>query len=173
MDRNERKQKPKQLVMLNGPMGVGKTTVGRHLAALCAPSAFLDGDWCWALEPFAVTPQTKDMVLANIAYLLQSYGACPQCGTVIFCWVMQAPDIVRQVLRRLPEGMFAPKLITLTASRAALQARVQRDIDAGLRGADALERALSYREQYGWARCVVDTTHLSPHEAACAVAARL
>ncbi len=173
MDPNGLKQKPKRLVMLNGPMGVGKTTVGRHLAALCAPSAFLDGDWCWALEPFAVTPETKNMVLANIAHMLQSYGACSQCSTVIFCWVMQDPDIVRQVLCRLPEGMFDSKLVTLMASRTALEARVQRDINAGLRSADAVQRALSYREQYGWARCVVDTTHLLPHEAATAVAALL
>ena len=74
--------------------------------------------------------------------MLESYGRCPACRTVVFCWVMQAPDIVQQVLRTLPAGLFAPKLVTLTASREALAARVEKDIGAGLRGADAVARAL-------------------------------
>ena len=70
-------------------------------------------------------------------------------------------------------GLFAPKLVTLTASREALAARVEKDIGAGLRGADAVARALRYREAYAWAPCVVDTTRLSPGEAAQAVLAVL
>ncbi|MFQ9901272.1 MAG: hypothetical protein ACLRWF_06115 [Ruthenibacterium sp.] len=46
-------------------------------------------------------------------------------------------------------------------------------MDARLRGADALARALCYREKYAWAPCTVDTTHLSPGEAAAAVLAAL
>lgn len=163
----------KRLIMVNGPMGVGKTAVCRRLVRLCAPAALLDGDWCWMLEPFTVTPQTKELVLSNIAHMLESYGRCPACRTVVFCWVMQAPDIVQQVLRRLPARLFAPKLVTLTASREALAARVQKDAVAGLRGADAVARALRYREAYAWAPCVVDTTRLSPGEAAQAVLAAL
>ena len=163
----------KRLIVVNGPMGVGKTAVCRQLVRLCAPAAFLDGDWCWMLEPFAVTPQTKALVLSNIAHMLESYGRCTACRTVVFCWVMQTPDIVQQVLRRLPAGMFVPKLVTLTASREALTARVEKDIGAGLRGADAVARALCYREAYAWAPCVVDTTRLSPGEAAQAVLAVL
>ena len=67
----------------------------------------------------------------------------------------------------------APKLVTLTASREALAARVEKNIGAGLRGADAVARALRYREAYAWAPCVVDTTRLSPGEAAQAVLAVL
>ena len=81
----------KRLIVVNGPMGVGKTAVCRQLVRLCAPAAFLDGDWCWMLEPFTVTPHTKELVLSNIAHMLESYGRCPACRTVVFCWVMQAP----------------------------------------------------------------------------------
>lgn len=49
----------KRLIVVNGPMGVGKTAVCRQLVRLCAPAAFLDGDWCWMLEPFTVTPHTN------------------------------------------------------------------------------------------------------------------
>lgn len=128
----------KRLILVNGPMGVGKTAVCRQLVRLCAPAAFLDGDWCWMLEPFTVTPETKELVLSNIAHMLESYGRCTACRTVVFCWVMQTPDIVQQVLGRLPAGLFSPRLITLMASPEALAARVQKDVDARLRGADAL-----------------------------------
>lgn len=163
----------KRLILVNGPMGVGKTAVCRQLVRLCAPAAFLDGDWCWMLEPFTVRPETKELVLSNIAHMLESYGRCTACRTVVFCWVMQTPDIVQQVLGRLPAELFSPRLITLMASPEALAARVQKDVDARLRGADALARALCYREKYAWAPCTVDTTHLSPGEAAAAVLAAL
>lgn len=35
----------KDLILLGGPMGVGKTTVGKCLRDKLAPAFFLDGDW--------------------------------------------------------------------------------------------------------------------------------
>lgn len=35
-----------RVIVINGPMGVGKTTVGRYIADSCAGTAFIDGDWC-------------------------------------------------------------------------------------------------------------------------------
>ena len=54
----------KTLIVLNGPMGVGKTTVGKELCRRLTPSIFLDGDWCWDLHPFSVTDATKALVVA-------------------------------------------------------------------------------------------------------------
>ena len=45
----------KKLILIGGAMGAGKTTVCQKLKPLLAPSAFLDGDWCWDMEPFRVT----------------------------------------------------------------------------------------------------------------------
>ena len=39
----------KRLVLIGGPMAVGKTAVCRELKHLAAPCAFLDGDWCLSL----------------------------------------------------------------------------------------------------------------------------
>ena len=49
----------KRLYLIGGPMGVGKTTVCQELKRLTAPSVFLDGDWCWDMEPFQVTAETR------------------------------------------------------------------------------------------------------------------
>ena len=37
----------KNLILIGGAMGASKTTVCQRLKPLLAPSAFLDGDWCW------------------------------------------------------------------------------------------------------------------------------
>ncbi|MDE7274978.1 MAG: hypothetical protein K2N95_18365 [Lachnospiraceae bacterium] len=41
-----------RVIIINGPMGVGKTTVGKYIAANYSGTAFIDGDWCFDLHPF-------------------------------------------------------------------------------------------------------------------------
>ncbi len=50
-------------------MGAGKTTVCNILKKKLKNSVFLDGDWCWDMEPFQVTEETKAMVMDNITYV--------------------------------------------------------------------------------------------------------
>ena len=57
-------------------MGVGKTTVSQQLKKDLTNSVFLDGDWCWDANPFQVTEETKEMVVHNICYLLNSFLHC-------------------------------------------------------------------------------------------------
>ena len=52
----------KHCILINGTMGVGKTTVCKELMQLLPASVFLDGDWCWYSHPFTVTEQTKQVV---------------------------------------------------------------------------------------------------------------
>ena len=51
-------------------MGVGKTATCRELQKILARNVFLDGDWCWDMQPFVVTDETTAMVGGNIAHLL-------------------------------------------------------------------------------------------------------
>lgn len=66
----------KRLYMIGGPMGVGKTAACRQLQQLLDRSVFLDGDWCWDAHPFQVTEETREMVLENISFLLNSFLRC-------------------------------------------------------------------------------------------------
>ena len=65
----------KNLYIIGGTMGVGKTTTCRILKNQLKNSAFLDGDWCWDMNPFSVTYETKKMVLDNICYVLNNLYA--------------------------------------------------------------------------------------------------
>ena len=67
----------KHCILINGTMGVGKTTVCKELMQLLPASVFLDGDWCWYSHPFTVTEQTKQVVMENIGFMLQNFLKCP------------------------------------------------------------------------------------------------
>lgn len=75
----------KTLIVLNGPMGVGKTTVGKELCRRLTPSIFLDGDWCWDLHPFSVTDATKALVMDNIRALLRAGPRLSRSGLCGIC----------------------------------------------------------------------------------------
>lgn len=67
----------KTLYLIGGAMGVGKSTVCGELNKTLPKSVYLDGDWCWNMDPFVVTEETKAMVLSNAQYLLNSFIAAP------------------------------------------------------------------------------------------------
>ena len=91
----------KKLILIGGAMGAGKTTVCQKLKPLLAPSAFLDGDWCWDMEPFRVTDAAKAMVMDNIAAVLSNLLRCPDFESVLFCWVLpERPPAAAAIARR-------------------------------------------------------------------------
>ena len=113
----------KTLIMLNGPMGVGKTTVGRMLKDKLHQSVFLDGDWCWDMHPFTVTPETKAMAIDNVTYLLRNFLGCSECEYVIFNWVMDQQEVYQELLTGLSDREFELLTITLLCSEEALEKR--------------------------------------------------
>lgn len=133
----------KHLYFIGGPMGVGKTTVCQKLKKLTAPSVFLDGDWCWDMEPFQVTQETKAMVQENIQFLLGQYLRCPAYETVIFCWVMHQQEIIDGLLGNLPLEGVKVHAVSLLAHPDTLRQRIGRDVEQGLRSWDVLDRSLA------------------------------
>ena len=134
----------KTLYFINGAMGVGKTAVSRALQKMLPDCAFLDGDWCWDIAPFRVTPAWKALVMENAARLLSAYLACGDVRSVVFCWVMQYRETVESLLSMLPLGNVRLVRVTLTAQEDTLRARLSADIAAGRRSPDVLVRAVSY-----------------------------
>ena len=53
----------KNLYLIGGTMGVGKTTVCQQLKMELADSVFLDGDWCWDATLFCI--RKCDFLLGN------------------------------------------------------------------------------------------------------------
>ena len=132
----------KNLYLIGGTMGVGKTTVCKILKEELQDSVFLDGDWCWNMHPFQVTEETREMVLENISFLLNSFLRCSAYDHVIFCWVLHQQEIVDSLLRRLPLEGVRVHGVSLLARPETLKERIGKDVAAGLRSWDVLERSL-------------------------------
>ena len=112
-------------------MGVGKSTVCRELTKLLTPCAWLDGDWCWMMNPFAVDDENIAMVTDNICHLLRGFLQNSHFEYVIFCWVIHEKAILDGLLAQLGDLDYSLSVITLSASPEALQARLLRDVSAG------------------------------------------
>lgn len=138
----------KKLYLIGGPMGVGKTAVGQELKRKLSRSVFLDGDWCWDANPFQVTAETKKMVLENICFLLNQFIRCSAYEHIIFCWVMHEQSIIDGILSNLETTNCEIKAISLLCAADELRERLSRDIAAGRREPDVLERSLARMPLY-------------------------
>lgn len=138
----------KQLILVGGPMGVGKSCVCRCLQKRLLPSVYLDGDWCWNMNPFRVTEETKTMVLNNIGTLLSRFLTCSELEYVIFGWVMHRQEIVDEICGRLSLDGVSVHAFSLLASPSVLEDRLRRDIRAGKRQEDVIGRSLAYLPLY-------------------------
>lgn len=153
--------------MIGGTMGVGKTSACQILKQKLDNSVFLDGDWCWDMHPFQVTQETKKMVLENIAFLLNNFIQCSAYENIIFCWVMHEQDIIDDILSRLDTAGCQIRSISFVCSQEALRARLQKDVNMGIRIADVIPRSLERVPMYEKLDSVkIDISGLSPEQAA-------
>ena len=157
----------KNLYMIGGPMGVGKTTVALILKKQLDNCVYLDGDWCWDADPFVVTDATKEMVTDNICHLLNNFIKTGRYENIVFTWVMHTDDIINGILRRLDTGGVNIKTISLLASPDELTRRLQKDIQDDKRQPDVIERSLDRLKSFDGVNSIkIDVTHLTPEKTA-------
>lgn len=164
----------KSLYLIGGPMGVSKTTVCQLLKRRLERAVFLDGDWCWDADPFQVTDETKQMVLDNIRYLLNSFLGCSAYQNILFCWVMHEQSILDVILSGLALDGCEVCALSLICTPEVLEERLRQDIRRGLRGPDSIPRSQSRLPLYDSLRTQkIDVSHLTPEQTAERIAALL
>ena len=146
----------KKLIFVNGTMGVGKTSTCKELLGMLKPSVFLDGDWCWYMNPFKVTDETKQMVENNICFLLNNFLSCTEYENIIFCWVMDQESTINKLLQKLNLTNTEVYKFTLCVSKEVLAQRLKKTIEIGERTSDILQRSLDRLPLYQ----EMDTTHV-------------
>jgi hypothetical protein len=157
----------KNLIIVGGTMGVGKTVTCRELQKILPRNVFLDGDWCWDMHPFVVTDETKAMVNSNIAHLLNGFLACSEFENVIFCWVLHERHILDDLINALNLNGCTTHCFSLVSTEQALVERLNRDIAAGKRGGDIAERSVARISLYDELDTVkIDVSTISPADAA-------
>lgn len=138
----------KNLVFINGTMGVGKTATSKQLQKMLPKCVFLDGDWCWDMSPFIVTDETKKIVINNISYILNNFISCSEYRNIIFCWVMHEQSILDDVLSRLNKHNCILYKFSLVCSEQSLIARITKDIKHKIRNKDVIERSVPRLKNY-------------------------
>lgn len=116
-----------KVIILNGPMGVGKTTVGKYIAEHNPGTAFIDGDWCMDIHPFVGNPETRNMAVDNILHMIKNYQECSVCNMVVLVWLMDDPKIVKQILEGITKLDIEPKPYTLICEKDELISRWNSD----------------------------------------------
>ena len=158
-------KREKKLYLIGGPMGVGKTTVGQILKSHLDNCVFLDGDWCWDMKPFQVTPETRKMVIENICFLLNNFIRCTVYDNIVFCWVMHEQAIMDNIISRLNIENCSIIKISLTCTEKILCERLEKDVENGVRNAEVIPRGLAYLPLYSEVQSIkIDTSKKTPDE---------
>jgi len=157
----------KNLIFINGTMGVGKTATSRELQKLLPNCAFLDGDWCWNMTPFIVNDETKKMVVDNISYILNNFISCSMYENIIFCWVMHEQAILDNILSRLNKQDCVLYKFSLVCSEQSLISRIEKDVELGIRNKDAINGSIARLNNYFEMDTVkINVSNISANEAA-------
>lgn len=134
----------KHVYLIGGPMGIGKSTICNQLNQDLDHSVFLDGDWCWNMDPFIVNQDTKNMALDNITHCLNNFIHTPGIENIIFCWVMHKQDIIDQIIQKLDTEGVDIHLISLICEKEELIKRMLID----RRDNQTIRKSLQYLELY-------------------------
>ncbi|MGV6996621.1 AAA family ATPase [Desulfovibrio sp. QI0430] len=157
----------KNIFLIGGTMGVGKTTTCKILMKKLNNSVFLDGDWCWDMHPFKVTEETKNMVMENICFVLNNYIKCSSYKNIVFCWVMHEQKIIDNILSHLDIKQCNIHLISLICEKDELKKRITRDIDNGLRTNDTINMSIDRISCYTKLNTYkIDVSSITPEQAA-------
>src|SRR5512142_2744137 len=139
-------------------MGVGKTTVCRELHLQLDRVVWLDGDWCWQMNPWVFHEENRRMVIDNITHLLRNFLRISSFDQVLFSWVLHLPEILEDVLGRLGGLDYDLVKVSLVCSERCLEARMLRAGRAPAAIAASLQRLALCRAMD---TIKVDTTDLT------------
>ena len=121
----------KKLILLSGSPCVGKTTIGQHLFEQYQNSAYLDGDWCWCVNPFS----TKDPRLRNgdksMSFVLSNYLHSEFEYVFFTSVVLTDPKIRENILNNITATNYKVIGFTLTCSEETLVKRHDQRGDKG------------------------------------------
>lgn len=116
-----------KVIIINGPMGVGKTTVGKYIANMNPGTAFIDGDWCLDIHPFVGNRETKTMAIDNIIHMIDNYRKCSACQMVVLVWLMDDLWVYQSIIDGISNLQMEIKSVTLICDKENLHTRWKND----------------------------------------------
>ena len=153
-------------IVINGPMGVGKTATGRAIANRIPGTALIDGDWCMDIHPFVGNRETKAMAVDNILHIIGNYGRCSVCDMVVLAWLMDDPWVRQGISDGLSALQMEERGVTLVCDRESLVRRWKQDRSCEWRTDRWLQASLASLPGFASRPDALDTSHLTIAQAA-------
>lgn len=147
-----------RVIMINGPMGVGKTTIGKCIAQKYAGTAFIDGDWCMDIHPFVGNRETKTMAIDNILHMIGNYRKCSICKMIVVVWVMDDQWVHQKIADGIAEMGLEIKSVVLVCDQKSLIDRWENDKICEWRTQEWLEASLKSLAFFSSLENVLDTS---------------
>ena len=158
----------KQLIVIIGPNGVGKTTTAKKIVEQYENVAYVDSDWCRVMNPFAFSESTKATIMENIYCLLRNYLSCSDVNKVVFtyAWHGERKEIYERVMEKLKNEPIEFKLtiIILKCSKDENIKRATQDGRDEIRLKRGMEMTFSFYNNFDYP--CIDTTNMTPTAAA-------
>ncbi len=158
-----------KVIVINGPMGVGKTTVGKYIAETCAGTAFIDGDWCMDIHPFVGNEETRAMAVDNILHMIANYGKCSACRQIVLVWLMDDRQVYRKIKKGIADMQMDVTSVTLVCDREHLIARFTNDEHCEWRTEEWLKVSLNSLEHFSSSEDALSTDDMSIQQVAEAI----
>lgn len=155
-----------KVIILNGPMGVGKTAVGKYIADNTPGTAFIDGDWCLDIHPFVGNRETKTMAVDNILHMIGNYKKCSECKMIVLVWLMDNDWVYNSIIEGIKKLELEIKSVTLTCNTTTLTDRWINDKECPWRTDEWLKVSTKSLAYFSSLDNTLDTNNLSIEEVA-------
>ena len=153
-----------KVIILNGPMGIGKTTVGTCIADKNPGTAFIDGDWCMDLHPFVGNRETKEMAVDNILHMIRNYRDCAECKMIVLAWLMDDEWVYEKLTVGIKESGLEIQSVTLICDEDQLKKQWAADRNCPWRTEEWLGISMKSLDFFRRADNCIDTSGLSIEE---------
>lgn len=137
----------KKLIIINGTIGVGKSSVSLKLSKELENSVLLDGDWCWTVNPWKVTEENKKMVEENITFLLNQFLKNSGFNYIVFTWVLDYENMWPRLAKNLKTKNVSIIRFSLMCEPAQLKKRMKKDKRTEENINEAIKRIPMYKNQ--------------------------
>ena len=144
-----------KVIIINGPMGVGKTVTGKLIAEKNPGTAFID------LHPFVGNHETKAMAVDNILHMIGNYQNCSECKMVVLVWLMDDEWVLQRLMDGLDTLQAEAKCVTLVCDQESLIRRWKNDHDCEWRTDQWLAVSLKSLPHFASMENTIDTSRLS------------
>ena len=158
-----------RVIVINGPMGVGKTTVGKFIADTNAGTAFIDGDWCMDIHPFVGNSETKAMAVDNIRHMIDNYRKCSVCKQIVLVWLMDDRQVYQRIKEAIEEMQLDLKSVTLVCDKEHLITRWKNDNQCEWRTEEWLKISLNSLDYFSTLEDAFETNDMDVQKIAEAI----